>query len=197
MPEHRYSYLGERLPVRPVYEKSRCTAGFEGFDQGASQVSEDLNAARNLSPEYVAMKAEKQERAKQEKCRREEREKRDVAKQHRVPPSAITLRGDQDYTIHTEGRVVNRGKNRHLRRIAVPQRASTLYKIIDPLLLLLLRNLLPNSRPAKGPNLPRKARRRLQMLVRILQPQRLLKRLVVHVSLWLRGFKLTRRPAGM
>lgn len=70
------------------------------------------------------MIAEKKKQAQRMKWRREEQAKRKtaqyIANKHYIPASAVTIRGDQGYTISTQGRVVNRGKNGRVRRVAMP-----------------------------------------------------------------------------
>jgi len=113
-----------RLKARYFYEELRHTEGFEEFDQGVTDVIEGLRMARKSSPEYMAMIAEKKEQAQRMKWRREEQAKQKttqfIANKHRIPASSVKIRGDQGYTISTEGRVVNRGKNGRASRIAVP-----------------------------------------------------------------------------
>jgi hypothetical protein len=118
-----------RLRVRHIYKELPKAKGFEEFGQGVSQVIAGLKAIKKSSPEYLAMIAEKKEQAKMDKWRFEEREKKrttkKIANKPKVPPSAVTIRGDQGYTITTQARVVNKGKNSHLRRLALPLQVST------------------------------------------------------------------------
>jgi hypothetical protein len=114
----------QRLKARYLYEELRRTEGLEEFNQGIIDVIEGLKMAKKSSPEYMAMIAAKKKEAQRMNWRLEEQAKRKtaqfIANKHKIPASAVTIRGDQGYTISTEGRFVNRGRNGRATRIAVP-----------------------------------------------------------------------------